>query len=82
MVALADTIIAGGEASLLARMIAAHQAHGAAATIATERIPPERISRYGVLEPENGMADVFRVRGIIEKPLPEAAPHCMTRSEA
>src|SRR5437764_6855997 len=52
VVALADTIIDGGENSLLARMITAHQEHGAAATIATERVPLDRISRYGVLEPE------------------------------
>src|SRR5205823_9032753 len=74
VVALADTIIDGGDSSLLARMIAAHQEHGAAATIATERVPPDRISRYGVLEPEGATGAVFRVRSIVEKPRPEAAP--------
>src|SRR5207247_2878814 len=74
VVALADTIIDGGDSSLLARMIAAHQQHGAAATIATERVPPDRISRYGVLEPERATGAVFCVRSIAEKPRPDAAP--------
>src|SRR5688500_14882626 len=43
-VALGDTIIHGGERSLLARMAAAHQEHGAAATVAAQVIPDERIS--------------------------------------
>src|SRR5262249_34696246 len=69
-----DTIIHGGEQSLLARMIAAHLEHEATATIATERLPPERISRYGVLEPEGPAGEIFRVRSVVEKPAPEAAP--------
>jgi UTP--glucose-1-phosphate uridylyltransferase len=73
VVALADTIIYGGKESLLARMILAHAEYGAAATIATERVPPERISRYGVIEPDGATGDVFRVRGIVEKPGPEEA---------
>jgi len=80
VVALGDTIIHGGEASLLARMIAAHLEHGAAATVAAQVVPDERISRYGVLEPEGGSGpsggpgEVFRVRRIVEKPRPEEAP--------
>src|SRR5207245_2331585 len=40
VVALADTIIDPGGASLIARMIAVHLEYGAAATFATERVPP------------------------------------------
>lgn len=74
VVALGDTIIHGGEQSLLARMVAAHLEHGAAATVAAQVIPDERISRYGVLEPEGEPGEVFRVRRIVEKPRAEEAP--------
>ena len=73
-VALGDTIIHGGEGSLLARMVQAHQEHDAAVTLAAQVIPDERISRYGVFEPEGEVGEVFRVRRIVEKPAPEAAP--------
>jgi UTP--glucose-1-phosphate uridylyltransferase len=74
VLALGDTIIHGGEEPLLARMIAAHERHGAAVTVAAQIVPGERISRYGVLDVEPGEGDVLRVRRIVEKPRPEAAP--------
>lgn len=73
-VALADTIIDGGETSLLARLIAAHREHNAAATIATEAVAAERVSHYGILEPAGEVGEVFRVRRIVEKPSPAQAP--------
>lgn len=74
IVALGDTIIHGGERSLLGRMIAAHLKHGAAATVAAQVVPDERISRYGVFKPAGEVGEVFRVSGIVEKPRAEEAP--------
>lgn len=74
---LGDTILHGGEGNLLSRMMAAHLEYGAAATVAAQVVPDERISRYGVFEPwDAGPApgDVFRVRRIVEKPRLEEAP--------
>jgi UTP--glucose-1-phosphate uridylyltransferase len=88
-VALADTIIrpAGrpstGGASLLARLAEAHLAHGAAATVAVEEVPTERLSRYGVVRPEAARAgrqrtavfdEPFRILDLVEKPAPAEAP--------
>lgn len=73
-VALGDSIIHGGERSLLGRMIAAHQEHGAAATIAAQVVPADRISRYGVFELDGPRGEVFRVRRIVEKPKAAEAP--------
>jgi UTP--glucose-1-phosphate uridylyltransferase len=73
-VALADTILDGGDSSLLARLITAHLEHGAAATIATEEVDLARVPHYGILEPEGEVGPVFRVRRIVEKPAPAAAP--------
>lgn len=74
VVALGDTIIHGGERSLLARMIDAHEKHGAAATVAAQVVSDERISRYGVLKPAGEVGEVIRVSGIVEKPRAEEAP--------
>jgi UTP--glucose-1-phosphate uridylyltransferase len=82
-VALGDTVIHGsGETTLLARMIAAHREHGAAATVAAQWIPDERISRYGVFEPAEPLSveqpaaaeGPFRARRIVEKPAADQAP--------
>lgn len=75
VVALGDTIIhnEGADPSLLRRMVDAHEAHGAAATVAAQWIDDERISRYGVLDVEDA-GGVLRVRGMVEKPKPEEAP--------
>lgn len=77
VVALGDTVIHGGEESLMARMIAAHLEHGAVATVAAQVVPGERISRYGVfdpVDPSEAEAPVFRVRRIVEKPPLGQAP--------
>ena len=74
VVALGDTVIHGGERSLLARMVTAHLEAGAAATVAAQHIPDDTISRYGVFEPEGDLGEVFRVRRIVEKPAPSEAP--------
>jgi UTP--glucose-1-phosphate uridylyltransferase len=78
-VALGDTVIHGGDSSLLARMIAAHRQHGAAATVAAQWVPDDRISRYGVFDPVEALAAAdpsapFRARRIVEKPAAEQAP--------
>lgn len=75
VLALGDTIIHGGEESLLARMAAAHERYGAAATVAAQIVPADRISRYGVLDVEPADEQgVMRVRRIVEKPKAEEAP--------
>src|SRR5262249_17868272 len=53
---------------------AAHRQHGPAARVAPGGVPPGRVPRYGILEPEGEISPIFRVRGIVEKPAPEAAP--------
>jgi UTP--glucose-1-phosphate uridylyltransferase len=50
-VALPDTLVTGGQPPIFARLVQIHQEAGAAATIAAEEVPPERVSRYGILAP-------------------------------
>jgi len=73
VVSLGDSIIqTEREGAMLRRMIAAHQASGACATIAVEKVEPDDTYRYGIVAPV-GSADPpagepFRLRDIVEKP--------------
>jgi UTP--glucose-1-phosphate uridylyltransferase len=78
-VAFGDCIIDAPDPSApLRRLVAAHTARSAGATVLTEAVPRENVFRYGVLAPETSLPPdgngVFRVAGIVEKPSPEDAP--------
>jgi UTP--glucose-1-phosphate uridylyltransferase len=89
-VALPDTLVTGGEPPILARLLQIHQEAGAAATIAAEEVPPERVNRYGILAPAPNEPDfdpiqypkpeiqnpegLFRVTDVVEKPAAGTEP--------
>jgi UTP--glucose-1-phosphate uridylyltransferase len=76
-VALPDTLVIGGEAPILTRLLRVHQETGAAATIAAEEVSPDRASRYGIMAPaadEVIERAVFRVADVVEKPAPGTEP--------
>jgi UTP--glucose-1-phosphate uridylyltransferase len=56
-VALPDTMIAGGDEPILARLVHIHQQTGAAATIAAQEVPAERACRYGILAPAASLVE-------------------------
>jgi UTP--glucose-1-phosphate uridylyltransferase len=60
---------------VLTKMAAIRQRHGGSVLCAFH-VPREQISAYGVFDVSDvtGDADVKRVRGMVEKPAPEAAP--------
>jgi UTP--glucose-1-phosphate uridylyltransferase len=69
-VAVGDAVLGhDGRARVVARLGAALEA-GASAAIAVREVPAERVSRYGIVDVDRQDA----VRGIVEKPLPAAAP--------
>ena len=55
------------------RLLALHQKTGTS-VIALERVPRERIHKYGVAEVNDLGNETFRVTGLVEKPDPERAP--------
>ena len=76
VVALGDCVITGPtRSSLLKRLLQVHEDHGAAATIAVQRVSAEGTSKYGIVAPV-GHPDGSGVRlgDIVEKPGPEKAP--------
>jgi UTP--glucose-1-phosphate uridylyltransferase len=77
VVALGDAILeprSDGGAGIVARLIEAHAAHRADATIAVTEVPESETGRYGIvigtsLEPDRG-AGLLTVTGMVEKPAP------------
>jgi len=45
-----------------------------ASILAVEKMPKEQISRYGVIDGEKVRSDIYKVKGLVEKPAPEKAP--------
>ena len=75
LVCLGDCILqSDGPDSLLERMIRTHETHNAAATIAFESVPMEKVSRYGVASPRGAIGEEFQLDDIVEKPPRERAP--------
>lgn len=76
VVALGDCIISGPDpAAALRRMLAAHGAAGAEATILVQPVSLEATARYGIVQPGEGLGeDAFVLDDIVEKPGPETAP--------
>jgi len=80
-VALGDSIVVShAREPLLKRMIAVHERHRPAATIAVEAVPHDSVSRYGIVAPKGKPASagrpdhVFAITDIVEKPSPQQAP--------
>lgn len=67
LVLLGDALVAGCNASK--EMTALSEANGGCGAIGCERVPRERISRYGILK-----LDGRRIVDLVEKPSPEEAP--------
>ena len=78
VVALGDSIISEPETGgLLRRMIDLHTHNGAAATLAVEQVPEDRIRHCAVVRPAQAVEDgdeLFAVDDLVEKPEPEDAP--------
>ena len=67
LVLLGDAVISGCAAAK--EMVALSRANGGASVIGCEHVPPEKVSRYGILKDEGG-----RVVDLVEKPSVEEAP--------
>ena len=67
LVLLGDAVISGCSASR--EMAAISKANGGASVVGCEHVPPEKVSRYGILSVENG-----EVVDLVEKPSVAEAP--------
>src|SRR5579863_6124032 len=75
LVALGDSILGlHANSKVVSRMAEVFEARRASCVIAVEEVPREETFHYGIVQPEPGGSDVFRVIDLIEKPSPEEAP--------
>ncbi len=83
VVAFGDCIVDSPEASPtpLSRMISTFNSNKAGGVILVERVPKEKVFRYGVVDPkaplEENPITPFELRGVVEKPAIEDAPSDM-----
>jgi UTP--glucose-1-phosphate uridylyltransferase len=78
VVALGDSIIGlNAVSSAVSRMAEVFDSRRASCVIAVEEVPPEETQHYGIVQPAEGVGDVFRVANLVEKPAPENAPSNM-----
>ena len=71
-VMLPDDVIAA-ETPCLQQMVEAYAETGGNMVAAME-VPPEKTKAYGVLDVEEDMGHMVKVKGMVEKPEPDAAP--------
>lgn len=69
---LADDLIDAEEACL-GQMARVFEATGGS-VLGVEEVPPDQTRQYGIIDGEPAQAGLRRLRGIVEKPRPEAAP--------
>ena len=67
LILLGDAVISGCAAAK--EMVALSKTNGGASVIGCEHVPPEKVSRYGILKVEGG-----RIVDLVEKPSAEEAP--------
>lgn len=71
-VMLPDDVIAA-EKPCLQQMVEAYEETGGSMVAAME-VPPDRVSSYGILDVEEDMGSVVKVKSMVEKPKPADAP--------
>jgi len=75
LVALGDSILGLHAVSrAVSRMADVFQSKRASCVIAVEEVPREETLHYGIVQPEDGVDDIFRVVNLVEKPAPDDAP--------
>jgi UTP--glucose-1-phosphate uridylyltransferase len=75
LVALGDSILGLNAVSrAVSRMADVFDGKRASCVLAVEEVPREETRHYGIVQPEAGPDDVFRVVNLVEKPSPEDAP--------
>ncbi len=83
VVAYGDSMISSPQdPGLVARMIASHQEHRSACTIAVQEVAQELVHQYGIVVPtpnEENREDC-RIRDLLEKPAPDQTPSRLASS--
>ena len=74
VVLLGDTIYRSGKSETVTSQILDVYAGIKKPFVAVEKVPKEKVSDYGIVDPVNGEDDPFCIKEVVEKPNPEDAP--------
>ncbi len=75
VVALGDSILGlNAVARAVSTMADVFESKRASCVIAVEEVPRDETVHYGIVQPESGTDDIFRIVNLVEKPKPEDAP--------
>ena len=75
LVALGDSILGlHAESDAVTRMASVFEERRASCVIAVEEVPLAETFHYGIVQPEAGDSEEFRILNLVEKPRPEDAP--------
>lgn len=75
LVLLGDALVVGGNAAK--ELVAVSARNGGAGVVGLERVPREKVSRYGIVKPKapgSVAGDAFEIGDLVEKPDPAEAP--------
>jgi len=74
VVALGDSILGlNGNSRVVSTLIDTFHETGAACVIATQEVPNDKVSSYGIVQPAS-KGDIFPIQTLVEKPEPSEAP--------
>ena len=75
LVALGDSILGlHAKSNVVARLAEVFESKHASCVVAVEEVPHEQTGFYGIVQPEDGVGDAFRIVNLVEKPTPQEAP--------
>ena len=72
-VMLGDDIVVN-DRPCMAQLLKTHKERGGASVVGVQTVPKTLISRYGVIDGEQEADGAYRVKDLVEKPAPDAAP--------
>ena len=68
-----DVMLNPGGKPVTGQLIETYQAHRGS-VIAVQRVPPDQVSRYGIVTPRHEEGPLVEIEGLVEKPSPADAP--------
>ena len=74
VVLLGDTIYRSGNSKTVTSQVIDAYVRTEHSVIAVERVPPEKVKDYGIVDPEIQHGNPFKIKGVVEKPEISHAP--------
>ena len=76
LILLGDALVAGGDSPCAAGLVAVARANPGSSVVGLERVPREKVSRYGVIKGTavGGGDRLYQISGLVEKPSVAEAP--------